>query len=59
MLLNTLDVTAVPPEQARPGTIVSLIGGGTGLDDTAHEAGTISYEILTRLGPRLERAYVD
>ncbi len=59
MDLITLDVTAVPPEQARPGTIVSLIGGGAGLDDTAHEAGTISYEILTRLGPRLERAYVD
>ncbi len=59
MDLITLDVTAVPPEQARPGTIVSLIGGGAGLDDTAREAGTISYEILTRLGPRLERAYVD
>ena len=59
MDLITLDVTAVPPEHARPGTIVNLMGGGVGLDDTARDAGTISYEILTRLGPRLKRAYVN
>lgn len=59
MDLITLDVTAAPPEQTRPGAIVTLIGGGAGLDDLAREAGTISYEILTRLGPRLKRAYVN
>ena len=59
MDLITLDVTAVPPEHARPGTIVNLLGGGVDLDDMARDAGTISYEILTRLGPRLKRAYVN
>ena len=59
MDLITLDVTAAPPEQTRPGAIVTLIGGGAGLDDLAREAGTISYEILTRLGPRLKRTYVN
>ena len=33
MDLITLDVTAAPPEQTRPGAIVTLIGGGAGLDD--------------------------
>ncbi len=64
MDLITLDVSAVPSENAGPGAIVNLmgggsIGGGVGLDETAREAGTISYEILTRLGPRLKRAYVN
>ena len=59
MDLITLDVTAVPVENSKPGAIVDLIGGGVGLDDAAREAGTISYELLTRLGPRLERVYVD
>ncbi len=59
MDLITLDVTAVPSEHARPGAIVDLMGGSVGLDDTARDAGTISYEILTRLGPRLKRAYVN
>ena len=59
MDLITLDVTAVPPEHAHPGAIVNLLGGGAGLDDTARDADTISYEILTRLGPRLKRAYAN
>lgn len=59
MDLITLDVTDVPPEKARPGAIVDLIGGGVGLDDAARDAGTISYEVLTRLGPRLKRVYVN
>lgn len=64
MDLITLDVSAVPPEKAGPGAIVNLLGGGSmgsgvGLDETAREAGTISYEVLTRLGPRLKRDYVN
>ncbi len=59
MDLISLDVSAVPPEHARPGAIVYLLGGGVGLDGMARDAGTISYEILTRLGPRLQRAYVN
>ncbi len=59
MDLITLDVSTVPPEHAHVGAVVNLIGGGISLDDAALDAGTISYEILTRLGSRLKRAYVN
>ena len=58
MDLITLDVTAIPPERCQPGCPVELIGGTVTLDAVAKAAGTISYEILTRLGPRLRRVYV-
>ena len=58
MDLITLDVTAVPPERCQPGCPVELIGDAVTLDEVAAAAGTISYEILTRLGPRLRREYV-
>jgi alanine racemase len=37
--------------------LVDFIGNGISLDDVATSAGTISYEILTRLGGRLRREY--
>jgi len=58
MDLLTLDVSAVPPEQARPGALVELIGPNVLLEDVARAAGTINYEILTGLGRRWERRYV-
>jgi len=57
MDLLTLDVSAAPPESARPGAMVELIGPSRSIDDVAAEAGTIPYEILTALGPRYERHY--
>lgn len=57
MDLLTLDVTDAPPEQAKPGSWISLIGGGIPLDEVASAAGTIGYEILTALGPRYRRVY--
>ena len=57
MDLITLDVSAAPPERARPGEFVELVGPNVLLDDVAHAAGTISYEILTGLGRRWERRY--
>lgn len=59
MDLITLDITAVPPELARPGTPVELIDPDSGLDRLAEEAGTIGYEILTSLGRRYHRRYLD
>jgi len=59
MDLITLDVSAVPEDKVGPGTFVDLIGGGADLDDVADQAGTISYELLTRLGRRFHRQYVD
>ena len=59
MDLITLDVSDVPADSARLGAWVDLIGGARPLDDVAAEAGTIAYEILTRLGARLPRLYVE
>lgn len=58
MDLITLDVTALPPGLACAGTTARLIWGADGLDRLALAAGTIPYEILTRLGARLERTYL-
>lgn len=54
MDLITVDVThltAVPDE-------LQLLGPSQGLDQLAEAGGTISYEILTRLAPRLTRTYL-
>ncbi|WP_316977460.1 alanine racemase [Shumkonia mesophila] len=58
MDLITLDVTAVPEAQCRPGSLVDLIGPHNDIDAVAGTAGTISYEILTGLGRRYHRRYV-
>lgn len=57
MDLMTLDVTGVPPHLAQRGAWVELIGERVGIDDLADLAGTIGYEVLTRLGPRAHRVY--
>lgn len=58
MDLTVFDVTDVAHDIAVPGGVIQLIGGAASLDEVAEAAGTISYEILVRLGPRLERSYV-
>jgi alanine racemase len=55
MDLIVIDVTGC--EEARPGASVELLGPHLLVDDLAAAAGTISYEILVRLGDRAERAY--
>lgn len=55
MDLITLDVTDAA-DAARPGQTVCFLGPD--LDAFAAAAGTLAYEVLTRLGPRLERVYV-
>lgn len=61
MDMTVVDLTDVP--QARAGDAATLVGrdGGEaiGLDEVAAKCGTISYEILTGLGARLPRVYVD
>ena len=59
MDLITLDVTDVPEESVYRGAMVELLGDHVGLDDLARIAGTIDYEILTRLGRRHQRIYLD
>ncbi len=57
MDLITLDATRAP--EARPGDMVDLIGPHHDLDALAAQAGTIGYEILTSLGRRYHRRYID
>ncbi|HEX7081775.1 MAG TPA: alanine racemase [Gammaproteobacteria bacterium] len=57
MDLTCLDVSSVPPGEIGPGDYVELVGKETTLDEIAAAAGTISYEILTGFGKRLERRY--
>ncbi len=58
MDLLGLDVTAVPREAACEGARAALIWGDDGVDRLARDAGTIPYEVLVRLGSRVERRYV-
>jgi alanine racemase len=58
MDLITVDVTAAPPQAARPGEWVELLGPRHGVDALAAEAGTIGYEVLTALGRRYHRVYL-
>jgi alanine racemase len=57
----TLDVTDVPEVQA--GDVATLIGADGDQRITAEEvgewSGTISYEVLTSIGPRVERRYSE
>ena len=55
----TLDVSGVAEDQAREGSNVELIGKRRPLDIVAREAGTIGYEILTRISRRIRRVYID
>ena len=57
MDLIVLDVTEAP--EARRGTRAVLIGDALDLDAVGRAAGTIGYEILTRLGSRYVRIYVE
>lgn len=58
MDLTLFDVSAVPENEAVPGTMIDLIGPDITVDEVAAAAGTIGYEILTQLGSRYERIFV-
>jgi alanine racemase len=59
MDLIALDVASLPRDAVRVGDAAELIGPTVGIDEVAAAAGTISYEILTGLGSRLVREYVE
>ncbi|MBX9683928.1 MAG: alanine racemase [Hyphomicrobium sp.] len=59
MDLITVDVTDLPEGAAQPGGSATLIGPGLSIEQAGYAAGTIGYEILTRLGPRFARLYLD
>lgn len=59
MDLAAFDVTAIPERLTPRGGFAELLGPRAGLDELAARAGTISYEILTNIGRRAERVYVN
>lgn len=58
MDLTCIDVSGVPASEVRVGDWVELFGPTMPIDAVAEAAGTISYELLVGLGPRLRRQYV-
>ena len=55
----TVDITALPGDALAEGDFVELLGPSQSLADAARDAGTIAYELLTRLGARHARAYIE
>jgi alanine racemase len=55
----TMDMTMVDVGDATPvpGEVATVFGGRVSLDQQAAAAGTIAYELLTALGPRVPRRY--
>lgn len=54
-----LDISALPEGKLKAGDLIEMIGPHQSVDDVANYAGTIGYEILTGLGSRFHRRYVD
>ncbi len=55
MDLITADISHLPEEP----TILQLLGTHQSVDDVADFAGTIGYEILTSMGNRYARTYLE
>ncbi len=54
------DVTKVDlKELSRPGVSIEILGNNILIDDLAQAAGTIGYEIITSIGARYERCYIE
>jgi alanine racemase len=54
------DVSNVPESLVHEGASITLLGDKDDIrvDDVAEAAGTIGYEVLTRIGPRVKRVYI-
>lgn len=59
MDLITLDVTDVPHALVRRGAWVEVMGDRVTVDDLTDRAGTIGYELLSRLSRRVHREYIE
>jgi alanine racemase len=57
MDLVCIDITDLPDGAVHRGDVATFIGGEIGVDDFAAAAGTIGYEVLTRLGLRCHLIY--
>jgi alanine racemase len=59
MDLVTIDITDVPEAASQPGALVEVLGPHLSADDLAEHARTNAYEVMTALGRRYARVYVD
>jgi alanine racemase len=59
MDLITVDVTDIDAPKPKRGDWVDLVGPDLPIEAVGQAAGTIGYEVLTRLGPRFHRLYLD
>ena len=54
-----IDVTDAPDSSVKRGDLVELLGPHISIDDFAAAANVIGYEVLTRLGARYTRQYIE
>jgi len=59
MDLLTIDVSALGPNGIEVGDAAELFGSEVSIDEVAAAAGTISYELLTSIGKRVARRYIN
>ena len=59
MDMTIFDITDLPEGAVRAGDYVELFGNHIALDDAAAAGGTIGYELLTSLGLRYSRRYIQ
>src|SRR5262249_53428436 len=59
MDLVTVDLTDVPEAQSQAGDLVEVLGPHIVAEELAEHARTNAYEVMTALGRRYARAYVD
>ena len=59
MDLVTIDVTDLGEAECQPGTAVEVLGPNQSPDDIAEHARTNAYEVMTALGRRYARHYVE
>jgi alanine racemase len=52
-----IDVTDMP--DVKTGDVVTIFGSGISADEQAEKAGTISYELLCAVSPRVPRVYIE
>jgi alanine racemase len=57
MDMMAIDITGLPAGAISRGSRAEILGGNIAIDEAASWAGTISYELLTRLGSRYARLY--
>ena len=59
MDMTVVDLSEVPEEDTPPGTMVELFGSRVSIESVSERAGTIPNEILTGIGSRVGRVYMD